>query len=179
MSRRSENQHFNKVSVMQFRGNLVSVIFRVMQTQKCRWISIPSCCHSFWWLTSVDSSSVNAFAAGPFPPSTALTYLPCKGAVTSSCSPHPFLHGPQLLKLASIGSRPFSKIVNDFSLLFFPLSILKSWSASPGSPHLPLLPLQLPHHSTSSTQGNPSLPRQVNSPTSQHWNSVLDPLPYG
>ena len=109
----------------------------------------------------MDSSSVNAFAAGPFPPSTALTYLPCKGAVTSSCSPHPFLHGPQLLKLAWIGSRPFSKIVNDFSLLFFPLSILKSWSASPGSPHLPHLPLQLPHHSTSSTQGNPSLPRQV------------------
>ena len=35
------------------------------------------------------------------------------------------------------------------------------WQAGSFSPHLPLLPLQLPHHSTSSTQGNPSLPRQV------------------
>ena len=134
-----------------------------MQTQKDCWISIPSCCHSFWWLTSVDSSSVNGFAAGPFPPSAALTYMPCKGAVTSSGSPHLLLHGPHRLKLDFNWVTPLLRNCQWLliTFFFFFLNILKSRSALPGSPHLPFLPLQLPHHSTSSTQDNPTLPRQV------------------
>lgn len=120
MSKRSENQHFSKVSVMQFRGDLVSVIFGVMQTQKCRWISIPSCCHSFWWLTSVDSSSVNAFAAAHSLPPQHWPTCPAKGLWLHPALPISSCTAPISWNWLRLGHAPSQKSSMTSHCLFFP-----------------------------------------------------------